>query len=1016
MELVTPHDDADAAPPDEHAEIVPALRPQLDDSSTNNATATSDQKADESHGAGAPQSGGSDSSRPLSEEAQLGGKGEVRPGVADQDASTAARHADVARTEEARTASKDANTASVAAATGHPTPVPYQSVFTIPRPASLTSHIDEWHLRRESTTPTTTGGGNDTSSEDSHEIRAYVERQLGVSTAHEHDDVVPEPNTDSLQLLAVASRSISTPTQAHVEHMQTSDDLQQAGWRKRPRSTGVDDHQIDSGFEPFPPGWHLERPTGTTSASAGDDDDDAGSAELEQGGVPADDVEGGYEPAAQRRRTQGPASPPAAAIDTASSTTHASSQDHLGWRQHRDAVLHEMHAREMAQHLAARPKLFYPTAAAQQPASSGGDMLSSYGSSYYAAPTKPHIPNSIMAASGRRKSAFSGGATSTQWFASGSQAEAYYLAHHHQRDQSDVSYLAGAGHSAAQPAASESRYEGGSEQEEDDRVLSSHGDIGRRPSGGYDSPLPHQLSYLYRGAPAYFQQSTPHQQQYSASYQHPVPRPAGYAASPASTLANTTSMSTATSGSRGGGWFDSPRPDSTATTASSIGMGFSLARSPEAETENETGTGTESRKPIPLRTTSNSRAESYLASIVNYSAPPQSAPPTSGGGGTETRSPSTAASLATAAEGEVTGPSLEMPVASGSRVGPSEGTGKSARGRKGPAANAYAIDSITGMKPFICKLRWLLRNPQEVGQAVTWSSDGSAVLVKIGGDDSKLKDVLRRTFAHENPSAFLRQFTVYGFTQIKDPNELSEVLDPATQPVAIWRAYEDESGTFHRDSLNDLEALRGMVARKKATSSSLSSAAVASGAGAAIQVHGPGVILPPLPGTAAPTTMAPTAATTVPGGVQSTSSFPVVQQQGYAGGSAAFPPPPPQGGRHYYQQQQQQQQQVHPPTSFPYLTPNLAGVEASLSHVQAQGQPEKEAKGEKKHDKEDEEEGTTDSLRDLFRQAATVPRMGGLDPSVAAVRGLLRPVGGGDDEHDVGADGENEKRGSRSKV
>lgn len=42
-------------------------------------------------------------------------------------------------------------------------------------------------------------------------------------------------------------------------------------------------------------------------------------------------------------------------------------------------------------------------------------------------------------------------------------------------------------------------------------------------------------------------------------------------------------------------------------------------------------------------------------------------------------------------------------------------------------------------------------------EAAAHRNDGSAVLVKIGGgDDAMLKQMLMRTFSHENPGAFTR--------------------------------------------------------------------------------------------------------------------------------------------------------------------------------------------------------------------------------------------------------------------
>lgn len=331
-------------------------------------------------------------------------------------------------------------------------------------------------------------------------------------------------------------------------------------------------------------------------------------------------------------------------------------------------------------------------------------------------------------------------------------------------------------------------------------------------------------------------------------------------------------------------------------------------------------------------------------------------------------------------------------------------------------------------------------------------SDGSAVLVKVGGDDTKLKDVLLRTFSHENPAAFIRksrtsdlirfcsggretsgdltvgrntdgpgtgQFAAYGFTQIRDPEELSEVLDPATQPASIWRAFEDEGGMFYRDHLDDLDALRGIVTRKKGTAAVATSSASSSSV-APIQMQGS---LSPLPGHLSPHPN-PTPNVADPG-VPGPSSFPTGAQQrqvyGSSGGSSTFTPI---GEQYVYPQQPQ----LPPPVAYsdyPRLAPEplpgatfSPGTHLQSLRVQAPrtgGDEREKGRARLSAHKGESGTGTRASLRDFFRQAATVPRMGGLDSSVAAIEGLLRPVSTAtsmlsknddDDDDDAAADDE----------
>ncbi|GAA5863640.1 hypothetical protein JCM8547_003676 [Rhodosporidiobolus lusitaniae] len=124
-------------------------------------------------------------------------------------------------------------------------------------------------------------------------------------------------------------------------------------------------------------------------------------------------------------------------------------------------------------------------------------------------------------------------------------------------------------------------------------------------------------------------------------------------------------------------------------------------------------------------------------------------------------------------------------------------------GRMKAPENAFVIDAVPGLKPFITKLRFLVQHPEEVGDAICWSASGNEVLVKIAGDTSLVSDVLPRCFQHENPGALYRQFTVrppflplpsvllvltfsilhspgeqvYNFTHLKDPKLAAPILN-----------------------------------------------------------------------------------------------------------------------------------------------------------------------------------------------------------------------------------------------
>ncbi|GAA5972914.1 hypothetical protein JCM11641_004001 [Rhodosporidiobolus odoratus] len=135
-----------------------------------------------------------------------------------------------------------------------------------------------------------------------------------------------------------------------------------------------------------------------------------------------------------------------------------------------------------------------------------------------------------------------------------------------------------------------------------------------------------------------------------------------------------------------------------------------------------------------------------------------------------------------------------------------KGQGKKRGGRMQAPENSYQIDPNTGVKPFVNKLRWLVKHPDEVGDAICWSDSGNEILVKIGGDTRITTDVLPRTYSHENLSAFYRQFTAYGFDQIK--SNVAAILNPPTSDLdkdreaSDWRVYQ------HHHTIDDFRAAR----------------------------------------------------------------------------------------------------------------------------------------------------------------------------------------------------------------
>ncbi|GAA5904288.1 hypothetical protein JCM8208_006826 [Rhodotorula glutinis] len=90
--------------------------------------------------------------------------------------------------------------------------------------------------------------------------------------------------------------------------------------------------------------------------------------------------------------------------------------------------------------------------------------------------------------------------------------------------------------------------------------------------------------------------------------------------------------------------------------------------------------------------------------------------------------------------------------------------------------NPYTIPTAQGVKPFVNKLRFLMRNPDKVGDVICWDESGTVILVNMAQERLE-SEVLPRTFGHSNVQNLKNQFTTYGFLGLKDP-ALSRALNP----------------------------------------------------------------------------------------------------------------------------------------------------------------------------------------------------------------------------------------------
>lgn len=682
MQSDKPHGDGGAArPPSETAGQVAAAPPthaSQPDSPAFTSPTTSDRHAGRSTTA-AQQQGGADSLKQPGEATEGAEQGEVGPALerAEETPVTTARSL-------AAPAAVDPEHTSMNLAATHGAPpdvqsvaVPFQSVFAIPRPASLTSRITE----PSSTAASSTNGERvSTAEEGNAQLRAHIERQLGLRTTTEQEHhtqahvLGQPPNGNSLLVLASATRSVSASVSGDDQHSQEAGEgqgqqRQQHESRKRPRSAGSgggdDGRETDQGsqagatFEPFPPGWHLDR--ASSNVQSGD----------EAGASPSSAPEY-LEPASRRRRTEETA--PGPVVGEASTTMQQLDQAHQEWRRHREATLRSLQAQAMAQNFTAR----HPPAASPSGGSSLPPSYESYSSiapaaqAYPYGGTPPLLPPQAMMGGGGRNSTFSGRAgttatTSTQWYAKGSVAETYHLAHEQQRGHSRVQGY------PAPPAAADS-----------DTAWQIGGVAPKQARSVYDLPRqPHPYtsssSYYYGGVPGYVYRSRPQQQQ-QQRYSSPFPGPPGHEASSPSTPAATSSNTS----SHKGGWSDhssSARMTASTSVDTSSSSSSLLSRSAEAA---------ETRNAIPIRTQSN------LASIMRNAPSPSG----SFSQGSEAPTPGSSSVLVGMEQGQAESQDPTSPVASGSGAGgraASTGSGSKGRkptGRRPAPANAYSIHQV----------------------------------------------------------------------------------------------------------------------------------------------------------------------------------------------------------------------------------------------------------------------------------------------------------------------------------
>ncbi|GAA5833172.1 hypothetical protein JCM3766R1_001424 [Sporobolomyces carnicolor] len=153
--------------------------------------------------------------------------------------------------------------------------------------------------------------------------------------------------------------------------------------------------------------------------------------------------------------------------------------------------------------------------------------------------------------------------------------------------------------------------------------------------------------------------------------------------------------------------------------------------------------------PLPTTFWWNANSTANLATSQVPPPPPRTAPPPA---------PPALAPASAPTRGSLLPPAV---AAAGPAVQP-----RSRRSEK--PSNSYDISPISGLKPFVTKLRFMLTNAREFEDVVRWSPyDGESVLVDFS-NPRLAQDVLPRVFNHSNPNGFRAQFTNYGFVQLKD--------------------------------------------------------------------------------------------------------------------------------------------------------------------------------------------------------------------------------------------------------
>ncbi|GAA5969043.1 hypothetical protein JCM11641_007449 [Rhodosporidiobolus odoratus] len=88
------------------------------------------------------------------------------------------------------------------------------------------------------------------------------------------------------------------------------------------------------------------------------------------------------------------------------------------------------------------------------------------------------------------------------------------------------------------------------------------------------------------------------------------------------------------------------------------------------------------------------------------------------------------------------------------------------------------------IKPFILKLNQLLNQPQMYADCITWNSEGKAFIVHHSKRFEK--EVLAKTWGHQNSASFTRQLNVYGFRRLTNGELLSCVDSSDAQQYSAW--------------------------------------------------------------------------------------------------------------------------------------------------------------------------------------------------------------------------------------